>query len=150
MTSSRRRITGAAYAVPVPGFSQAVEISGAGRLIFVSGVTARQADGAITGIGDLGAQTRQVYDNLRQILAEADATLDDVVRIVTYLRDMEAYPQMSAVRRDAWPLAAPASTTVEVSRLYDPEQLIEVEVTAFVPADRGRSRQSPETPAPPV
>lgn len=132
----RRRIEGAAYGVPVAGFTQAMEVAGDCRFVFVSGVTARDAAGRIAGAGDLAAQTQQVYENLQLILAEAGATLDDVVRVVTYLRHMDDYPAMYAVRRRYWPRHAPASTTVEVSRLFDPDQLLEVEVTVVVPGDR--------------
>ena len=128
----RNRIERAAYGVPVPGFTQAVEVAGDCRFIFVSGVTARDAAGRIAGVGDLATQTRQVFENLQLILAEAGATLADVVRVVTYLRQMDDYPAMHSVRRQYWPDHAPASTTVEVSRLFDPAQLIEVEVTAVV------------------
>ena len=134
----RRRIDGAAYGVPIAGFTHAVEVSGDCRFVFVSGVTARDAEGRIAGVGDLAGQTRQVYENLERILAEAGATLDDVVRVVTYLRRMDDYPAMHAVRRRYWPEHAPASTTVEVGQLYDPDQLLEVEVTAVVPDDRDR------------
>lgn len=135
-----RHVGSVVYPVPVPGFTHAVSVAGPGRFIFVSGVTARGPDGRIEGEGDLEAQTRRVYDNLTQILAEVGATMRDVVRVVTYLCDMEQYPQMQAVRREIWPERAPASTTVEVSRLFDAGQLIEVEVTAFVretPSDGG-------------
>ena len=137
----RRRIERAAYGVPVAGFTQAVEVAGDCRFIFVSGVTARDADGRIVGVGDTATQTRQVFENLQLVLAEAGATLDDVVRVVTYLRHMDDYPAMHAVRRQHWPDHAPASTTIEVSRLFDPAQLIEVEVTAVV-ADEGAHRQA--------
>ncbi len=100
--------------------------------IFISGITARAPHNTIVGVGDLGAQTRQVYENLKLILAEAGGTLDDVVRIVTYLRDMREYRSMENVRREYLGESPPASTTVEISRLFHPDQLIEVEATAVL------------------
>ncbi len=136
MTS--RRIDGAKYSVPIAGFSQAVEVSGPVRFVYLSGVTARDASGQIVGIGDLAAQTEQVYHNLKIVLHEAGASFEDVVRVVTYLTRMDDYAAMQHVRRRYWPRTSPASTTVEVSRLYHPDQLIEVEVTAAVPAAGSR------------
>lgn len=139
-----RRIQRAAYGVPIDGFTQAVEVTGSVRYLFLSGVTARDADGRVTGVGDLARQTEQVYRNVEAILAEADASFTDVVRVVTYLRNIKDHAVMQAVRRRYWPDHAPASTTVEVSRLYDEEQLIEVEITAAVPAGRaGTVAQAP-------
>jgi enamine deaminase RidA (YjgF/YER057c/UK114 family) len=132
----RTLITSRAYAVPVAGFTHAVLSPPGGRFVFVSGVTSRGRDGGIVGIGDLAAQTRQVYENLSFILGEAGASLDDLVRLVTYLRDMEQYPQMQEVRRAYLRAGAPASTTVEVSRLFHPDLLIEVEATALVESGR--------------
>lgn len=125
-----------AYSVPVPGFSHAVSVMGPGRFVFVSGVTARAADGRIEGRGDLEAQTRRVFESVARILGQAGARMSDVVRVVTYLRDMDRYPEMQAVRHEIWPDRAPASTTVQVGRLFDPDQLIEVEVIAFVAGSR--------------
>ncbi len=121
------------YHVPVAGFTQAVRAPRGARLLFVSGLTARQANGDVAHVGDIAGQTRQVLTNLQNILEEAGATLDHVVRIVTYLRNIEDHPAMHAVRREYFGDEPPASTTVEISRLYHPDQLIEVEATAALP-----------------
>jgi enamine deaminase RidA (YjgF/YER057c/UK114 family) len=109
-----------------------VEAPAGGRLLFVSGLTARRADGTIVGEGDIHAQTRQVYENLRLILAEVGGTLDDVVRTTTYLRRMEDQAAMHEVKLEVFGAHPPASTTVQIVRLYDERQLIEVEATAVV------------------
>ncbi len=128
----RKVINASSYYVPVRGFTQAVAAPANGRFIFISGITARGPNDAIVGVGDLAAQTRQIYENLKLILAEAGGTLDDVVRIVTYLRDMREYRSMENVRREYLGESPPASTTVEISRLFHPDQLIEVEATAVL------------------
>jgi enamine deaminase RidA (YjgF/YER057c/UK114 family) len=122
-----------AYNVPVPGFTQAVVVPAASRFVFVSGLTSRGADGTVLHPGDIEGQTRAVLDSLRRILAAVGAELDDVVRIVTYLRRIDDHPKVHAVRRQYFGDSPPASTTVEVSRLYDAEQLIELEATAVLP-----------------
>jgi len=129
---ARKIVASSRYQVPVRGFTQAVEAPAGGRLLFVSGLTARRADGTIVGEGDIHAQTRQVYENLRLILAEVGGTLDDVVRTTTYLRRMEDQAAMHEVKLEVFGAHPPASTTVQIVRLYDERQLIEVEATAVV------------------
>lgn len=128
----RRVLESPRYHVPVSGFSHAVIAPAAGAIVFCSGITARRPDGTIAAIGDVGGQTRQVLENLKAVLAEAGATLDDVVRIVTYLRNMDDQPIVHAIRREYFGDQLPASTTVEVARLFDERQLIEIEATAVV------------------
>lgn len=124
------------YRVPLPGFTHAVtaEVSGA-TWVFVSGLTARDATGAIRGVGDVAVQTRQVMTSLEAVLAEAGAELGDVVRLVTYLVDITDYATMSDVRREFFADPLPAETTVQAGSLYDPRQLVEVEATAVVVRD---------------
>ncbi len=122
------------YHVPVKGFTQAVKVPAAGTLVFVSGITARLADGTIVAEGDIRGQTRQVFENLKLVLAEAGATLDDVVRTVQYLRRMSDHTVLQEVKREYFGDRPPASTTVEIAGLYDERQLIEIEATAVVGA----------------
>jgi enamine deaminase RidA (YjgF/YER057c/UK114 family) len=120
--------------VPVPSFTQAVKVPANSNLIFVSGITARQADGTIVGVGDIEAQTRQVLEKIRTILEEAGASMDNVVQMLTHVRRADDIPRVSVIRCEYFGDPPPTSTTVEVSRLFDPEQLIEITVTAAVPA----------------
>lgn len=129
----RDALNSASYAVPVTSFSQAVRTGPPGAMVFVSGLTARRADGTVAAIGDPAAQTREILSSLSQILAEAGGSLDDVVRIVTYLVDMQNHAVVHAVRSEFFGDDPPASTTVEISRLYDTDQLLEIEATAVLP-----------------
>lgn len=123
------------YHVPVRGFTQAVKVGVPGAtMIFVSGLTARRPDGSIASEGDIRGQTRQIFESLKSILAEAEATLADVVRTVTYLRRMEDHAGMQEVKNEFFPAGAPPSTSIEISRLYDERQLVEIEATAIVTA----------------
>lgn len=121
------------YHVPVAGFTQAVQVAGGGRMVFVSGLTARQADGGVAAAGDPAGQTREILRSLQRILAAAGASLDHVVRIVTYLVDIDHHPAVHAVRREFFGDEPPASTSVQVVRLYDERQLVEIEATAVLP-----------------
>jgi enamine deaminase RidA (YjgF/YER057c/UK114 family) len=104
--------------------------------VFVSGLTARGTDGNIVGEGDIRAQTRQVFENLKRVLAESGATLSDVVRVVQYVRDMADHGGMTEIKREYLGDHRPASTTVQIARLFDERQLIEIEATAIVGAER--------------
>lgn len=121
------------YHVPVAGFAQAVLAPAAGRMLFVSGLTARAADGSVLAVGDPAAQARVILDALRAILAEVGAGPDAVVRTVTYLVDMHHHAAVHEERLRFFGDPPPASTTVEVTRLYDPRQLLEIEATAVLP-----------------
>jgi 2-iminobutanoate/2-iminopropanoate deaminase len=110
-------------------YSQAIATEARGRMVFVSGMTARKPDGTVAGIGDVEAQTRQVCENIRNALEAAGARMDDVCRIDVYLRSIGDRERFNKVRQEYWPANPPASTLVEVSKLVSPEYL--VEITAF-------------------
>lgn len=114
------------------GYTQVVEVVG-GRTIYVSGQVALDPHGAIVGIGDLEAQTRQVFENLRAALASAEACFADVVKLTIYLLDATAVQTVRDVRDEFVDVTnPPASTLVEVRRLVREEYLIEIEAIASV------------------
>lgn len=118
-----------------PGvFSQATVVEASGRLVFVSGMTARRADGTIAGVGDVGAQTRQVCENLAAALRAAGGTLDHVCRVDVFVRNMEDFAAIHEVRRQFFRPPLPASTMVEVTKLAAPEYLIEINAIAVLPS----------------
>ncbi|GAA4225004.1 hypothetical protein GCM10023075_21780 [Streptosporangium album] len=108
----------------------------AGDLLFVSGQVALDADGQVVGEGDMTRQSEYVMEMLARVLADQGCTFDDVTHIRTHLTDMSLLPEYGAVRRRHITGEPPASTTVEVSRLFQPGLLIEVEVIAAIPAAR--------------
>ena len=113
-------------AKPVP-FSMGVKV---GDTIYVSGHVAQDANGKVVGKGDMAAQTRQVFANIEAVLAEAGATLEDVVKITTYITDMSAYAAFSAVRAEMFPNAGMASATVAGAVLVSDDFMVEVEAIA--------------------
>lgn len=113
-------------------YSPVVAVEGC-RLVFVSGLLARDAAGNIIGKGDMGAQIRQVGENLRTALEAAGATLDDLVRTCTYVTDIDEFFRHVDVRHQYFGRALPTSTTVEVRRLSNPDFMVEVEAFAAVP-----------------
>ena len=114
-----------------PYYSNAVRVS-AGDLLFVSGQVAWDADGRIVGVGDGPRQARQAFHNVGTILAAHGATWGDVVKIIVYVTDWDWFEELAALRESLFPTAGPASTIVEVSRLVQPELVIEVECVAAV------------------
>lgn len=113
-------------------FSQAIE-AGPGRLLFISGMTARRVDGSIAGIGDVETQTRQVCENLKAAVEEAGGTLNDICRVDVFIRNMEHFETIHKVRREYFDVPAPASTMVEVNNFTSPDYLIEINAIAVVP-----------------
>ncbi|MFJ8900527.1 RidA family protein [Streptomyces sp. NPDC102370] len=110
-------------------------VTGTGRLVAVSGQLALDEDGALVGEGDAGAQTRQVFENLRRCLAAAGATFDDVVKLTYFVTDMAHLPAVRAARAAHVPDdRLPAASAVQVASLVRPEFLLEVEALAVVPA----------------
>ena len=108
------------------------------ELVFLSGITARNAEGTIVHEGDVGGQARQIYDKMASILAEVGSTLADVVSTTTYVTDMTEVDAVHLARAECFGDVRPASTTVEVSRFYDRRQLIEVQAVAMARATGGQ------------
>jgi 2-iminobutanoate/2-iminopropanoate deaminase len=122
-------------AAPVGTYSQAVRVeTGDAVWIHVSGQIAIDLEGNLVGPGDLRAQTRQVFENLRAILEADGATFADAVKIGTYLTTLDDLAGMREVRSEYLTSEPPASTAVQVVALVVPDALIEVDLVAVVPA----------------
>jgi len=130
---ARREIRSAKLRTPSGHFSQAIAVEAKGTLVFLSGMTARRADGTIAGVGDIEAQTRQVCENLKSAAEAAGGSLDDVCRVDVYVRNMEHFEAIHKVRREYFKAPAPASTMVEVTKMVHPDYLIEINAIAVLP-----------------
>ena len=116
-------------------YSPVVVVEG-GALVLVSGLLARDREGNIVGKGDMGAQIRQVGENLRLALESAGAGLEDLVRTCTYTTDIDEFFRHVEVRQKYLGRALPTSTTVEVRRLSHPDFLVEIEAFAVIEAPK--------------
>jgi reactive intermediate/imine deaminase len=120
-------------AAPIGSYSQSVRVETADATwIYVSGQIAIDVGGNLVGPGDVRAQTRQVFENLKAILEANGATFADVVKIGTYLTTLGDLAGMREVRGEYLTSEPPASTTVQVVALVVPEAVIEVDVVAVV------------------
>ena len=115
------------------GYTHVVEVS-PGRLAYISGQVALDRAGELVGPGDIRAQARQVFENLRAALAAVGGGFDQVVKLNYYLVDATQLPVVREVRDQYLsPERLPASTAVEVRRLFREDILIEVEAVAALP-----------------
>ena len=116
-----------------PGYSQVVEVRG-GRIIFIAGQTARDRNGDIVGKGNFARQAAQVFENLNVALQSVGCTAANLIKLTVFLRNMDDLSAYREARNlffaTVTPAAAPAVTLVEVSRLYGPDFLIEIEAIA--------------------
>ena len=116
------------------GYTHIVEVTGPGKTIYISGQIALDKEGRVVGEGDMKAQAEQVFKNLQAALTAAGATFGDVVKMNTYITDMDKAPAVREVRARYFGSTTPASTLVQVVRLARPEFMLEIEVTAVVAA----------------
>ena len=114
------------------GFQQAVEVSGERRTLHCSGQTSVDDDGTPIHAGDMVAQVNKALDNLEAVLAGADMTLGDVVKLNMYTTDVDAF--MAALFEVGERLASSGleqcGTLLGVQRLAFPELMVELEATA--------------------
>ena len=114
------------------GYTHIVEVSGAAKMVYISGQIAFDTNGNVVGAGDMKAQAEQVFKNLNAALTAAGATFSDVVKMNTYITDMDKAPAVREVRARYFGDTTPASTFVKVAGLVRPELMLEIEVIAAV------------------
>jgi len=123
-----KRVNPPELGVP-PGYSQVVEVRG-GRIIFIAGQTALDRNGDVVGKGNFS----QVFENLNVALQSVGCTAANLIKLTVFLRSMDDLSAYREARNRFFatvtPAAAPAVTLVEVSRLYGPDFLIEIEAIA--------------------
>jgi 2-iminobutanoate/2-iminopropanoate deaminase len=113
-------------------YTHVVTVAGPGKMIYIAGQLARDAEGNIVGPGDMRAQLEQTFKNLDACLKAAGATWADVVKTNTFVTDYEAFSKCREVRMRYFGVAIPTSTTIQISRLAQPEAMVEIEMIAAI------------------
>jgi 2-iminobutanoate/2-iminopropanoate deaminase len=122
---------------PFGAFSMAV-IQGDGQVVHVKGQVSLDRHGQVVGQNDIGAQVRKVLENIRDILATMGGQMADVISVVHYATDIDAFMSTGSIRREFFAAPYPVTTTVQVARLYHPELMIEIAAIAEIPRSRFR------------
>jgi enamine deaminase RidA (YjgF/YER057c/UK114 family) len=114
---------------PRPVYSHTALVT-PGPLLFISGQVALDENGDIDAPGDMARQTELTFTYIEKILAAHGAGFADIVKMQTFVTDIDLLPDYVAAREPFLKDLRPVSTTVEVSRLFHPDALLEVELVA--------------------
>ena len=123
----RERYSSGAKWESIVGYSRAVRV---GDRIYVTGTTATDENSSIVGVGDAYAQTVQCIRNIERALRHFGCTLENIVRTRMFVTDIGLWKEYGRAHGEFFREIMPATTMVEISRLIDPDMLIEVEADA--------------------
>ncbi len=117
---------------PRPRYSQGILVTKPGKLLFIAGQTAVDAKGNIVGKGNIEAQAKQVFENLKAVLKKAGGSIENIVKTTTYITDLKYREGLNKIRRQYYKSTAPVSTLVVVKGLANKDYLVEIEGIAVL------------------
>ena len=115
-----------------PTYAQAVKVTGAQTILYIAGQVAYDDKGGPAHRGDFKAQARAVFQAVKAQVEAGGGTMDNIVKINTYLTDIRHRADLVPIREEFVGKKSPASTLVAVAALAQPEWLIEVEAVAVI------------------
>ena len=101
------------------------------NMLYISGQAAYSENGELVGVGDFDAQAEQTFMNLKKVLEAGGSSLKNIIKVTIFLRDMSNFEKIVALRKKYFTPPYPADTIVEISSLYSPDALIEIEAIAI-------------------
>ncbi|HUY14802.1 MAG TPA: RidA family protein [Terriglobia bacterium] len=127
MKTKRTKIFSGTPWEPLVGYARAVQ---AGEVVYVSGTTGTDPSGKVLAPGDAYAQTKQAIENVKNALSRLGLTLEHVVRTRIYVTEIDRWQEVAKAHAESFGEIHPATTLVGVSRLLDPNMIVEIEATA--------------------
>lgn len=120
---------------PFGAFSQAV-VQGSGKIVYLKGQIALDADGNLVGEGSMEHQVEKALENIQSILLCFGGRMEDVFSLTHYVTNIEEFMTTGHIRTKYFKSPYPVTTTIEVSRLYHPDLMVEITSSAEIPLDR--------------
>ena len=115
-----------------PTYTQGIKVTQAQTMLFLSGQVAYTADGGVAFPGDVKGQARGAYRAIQALVESQGGTMANVIKLTTFVTDMNYRADLSAVREEFFGKKGPASTLVEVSALAFPDLMVEIEAIAVL------------------
>jgi 2-iminobutanoate/2-iminopropanoate deaminase len=129
----QKEIFGAPTVYSPVRYAQGIKTTG-GTIVWISGQVSQDQEGKMVHRGDFAGQARQALANLKAMVEAAGGTINDIIKVNTYLTDLRYREELARVRADFFPDGKlPASTLVGVTALAEPDMLVEIEAIAVLP-----------------